>query len=883
MDALEKLCVACIHRPRSVLASWLLLAAVCGPFGLQLIDHCKFTFEPVPGTETYDAQAAFKREFPASVNQDVEVVLISCAGHCPSGIAALAFANHSVQELRSLCSSLNSSHLGVLHNWTDHFQFSASAPARLGLPSPFLSASNETLLFQLSWTVGDRQREVIAMLNEVRQLVQELHRQGLKEEEPVSVSIAGQLALFTDTLSSTRQDIEKKDIIVMPFALLVLASRVGSLRLMIIPICCLACSLAASLGIFLPFAIYVVDISPLAPSTMAFLGIALAIDYSLFMLTRYAEEVEAGASTEAALRSTLRQSGHVVLISSSVLIICYMGVLFYPSGGIATIGLGASLTVFLCAASNLTLTPCTICAFPGLFGAEAMKRRRDRRSGCRAPCGRACGGCWPAIARAVTTRPGVIVVPLVCLAFLLPACAVLFHYRESFANQLTFPSHSDTSIAYQHLTREFPAGKLSPQYVLLPASNGSVRSDEFFDASCHLAQILLEDLSVPPFNLQSSDLLGPALLPLPAAQEQQGNASGLKCLRWNSTKKDDLHPFGPLTAETLLELPNDLGEAYREQWGKLVSSRSEDTALIAITVPFDPYSDTLWPFVLAARGAIKKATENSEEGQVSENLFLGRRLQDSSKPMLFGTLTVVFDIVEVTYGRIPYIVSGTVFIVFSLIAFAFRAALAPIKMFVTVVVPLVAVFGIAVWVYQDGAFNWLPGGPGNNPFTTPPGGGFYWAAPVFTCTIIIGLALDYDVFLFARVIELRRQGYSNEVAVRGGLCLTGPTITSAGLIMAIAFCGLLLSDVPSNNQIGFVMAFGVLMDTFVIRTCLVPSVLTLASSLNYWPQKMPPVTQFGTEMLLLDPQGQDLAEYPVAQDATPGARGNLEVDNSPVR
>ena len=99
-------------------------------------------------------------------------------------------------------------------------------------------------------------------------------------------------------------------------------------------------------------------------------------------------------------------------------------------------------------------------------------------------------------------------VPLLCLTFLLPACAVLFHYRESFANQLTFPTHSDTSIAYQHLTREFPAGKLSPQYVLLPASNGSVRSDEFFDASCHLAQILLEDLSVPPFNLQASDLLG---------------------------------------------------------------------------------------------------------------------------------------------------------------------------------------------------------------------------------------------------------------------------------------------------------------------------------------------------------------------------------------
>eukprot|EP00438_Fugacium_kawagutii_P031521 Skav224974 [mRNA] locus=scaffold560:66695:67467:+ [translate_table: standard] len=115
-------------------------------------------------------------------------------------------------------------------------------------------------------------------------------------------------------------------------------------------------------------------------------------------------------------------------------------------------------------------------------------------------------------------------------------------------------------------------------------------------------------------------------------------------------------------------------------------------------------------------------------------------------------------------------------------------------MLITVVVPLAAVFGIAVWVYQFGALDWLPGGPGNNPFTSPPGGGFYWAAPVFTCTIIIGLALDYDVFLFARVVELRKKGYSSLEEDPGGLTLTGPTITAAGLIMAIAFGGLLLSN-----------------------------------------------------------------------------------------
>lgn len=459
----------------------------------------------------------------------------------------------------------------------------------------------------------------------------------------------------------------------------------------------------------------------------------------------------------------------------------------------------------------------------------------------------------------MTKQPGVILIPIACLAFLLPACAVLMHYHESFANTLTFPAKSDTSLAYHQLISEFPAGKLSPQYVLIPAgpNNATVRSDEYFNFSCDIANALLQELSVEPFHLKATDFLSPALLPVPVPSLGPSGSSAdgeLKCLRWNSTAKDARHPFGPITAEVLLSLPGDVGESYREQWNKLVSYKTgEHSSLLMLTVPFDPFSDTLWPFVIAARNAIAKATGN----RTADAHVLGKDIVTTvddaqSNVMLFGTLTVVFDIVQVTYGRLPYIVSGTVIAVFSLIAYAFKAALAPVKMLVTVVVPLAAVFGIAVWVYQFGALDWLPGGPGNNPFTSPPGGGFYWAAPVFTCTIIIGLALDYDVFLFARVIELRKKGYSNPAAVRGGLTLTGPTITAAGLIMAIAFGGLLLSDVPSNNQIGFVMAFGVLMDTFVIRTCLVPSVLTLAASLNYWPQRMPEPGPLEVEMLQHD-------------------------------
>ena len=132
-----------------------------------------------------------------------------------------------------------------------------------------------------------------------------------------------------------------------------------------------------------------------------------------------------------------------------------------------------------------------------------------------------CITAWKTASTVDRMRPGVILIPIACLAFLLPACAVLLKYHESFANTLTFPGKSDTSLAYHQLISEFPAGKLSPQYVLIPAgpnataawridadcgsfqtdikgafrATSKVRSDEYFDFSCNIANALLQELS----------------------------------------------------------------------------------------------------------------------------------------------------------------------------------------------------------------------------------------------------------------------------------------------------------------------------------------------------------------------------------------------------
>ena len=94
-------------------------------------------------------------------------------------------------------------------------------------------------------------------------------------------------------------------------------------------------------------------------------------------------------------------------------------------------------------------------------------------------------------------------------------------------------------------------------------------------------------------------------------------------------------------------------------------------------------------------------------------------------------------------------------------------------------------------------------------------------------SVLVGLALDYDVFLMTRVVEFRKEGWSD----RASMCLavekTGNIITCAGLIMSISFAGLLIPQTVVLNQYGFILFIGVAIDTFIIRTIIVPAVFVL--------------------------------------------------------
>ena len=119
-----------------------------------------------------------------------------------------------------------------------------------------------------------------------------------------------------------------------------------------------------------------------------------------------------------------------------------------------------------------------------------------------------------------------------------------------------------------------------------------------------------------------------------------------------------------------------------------------------------------------------------------------------------------------------------------------------------------------------------------------------WFGPVVCFSVLVGLSLDYDIFLLERVHEYRLMGFSDTAAVFWGLKSQGSIITAAGGIMVVAFGSLLGSKVDQLNQIAMMLVFGVVWFSFINIPLLVPQFMGFMTKLgvcNWWPSQPPRV------------------------------------------
>jgi putative drug exporter of the RND superfamily len=222
--------------------------------------------------------------------------------------------------------------------------------------------------------------------------------------------------------------------------------------------------------------------------------------------------------------------------------------------------------------------------------------------------------------------------------------------------------------------------------------------------------------------------------------------------------------------------------------------------LLQATLEPEPYSTEAFDLIEPIRDAAGGAVEGTLVG---------------------GASAVEFDVREAAAWDSIVIPPIVLLVVFLILVLLLRAVVAPLILIGTVILSFVAALGVGYFV-----FDVFFGFPGSDP-----------SLPLFAFVFLVALGVDYNIFLVARAREETLKHGTREGILRA-LAVTGGVITSAGIVLAGTFSVLAVLPLVFLTEIGFVVAFGVLLDTFLVRSVLVPALVLQVGPKIWWPSQL---------------------------------------------
>ncbi len=223
---------------------------------------------------------------------------------------------------------------------------------------------------------------------------------------------------------------------------------------------------------------------------------------------------------------------------------------------------------------------------------------------------------------------------------------------------------------------------------------------------------------------------------------------------------------------------------------------------------------------------------SSEEGRATLDRVISAAHAAGPDVRVGGIAAQNKDFIDAVYGNFPLMIALIALITFVLLARAFRSLLLPLKAVVLNVISVAAAWGVLELVWQEGhGSNLIWGIPATGSITA-------WI-PLMVFAFLFGLSMDYEVFILSRMREEYDATGSTNTAVVRGIGRTGRLVTSAALILFLAFVSLASGPETEIKVLATGLAAGILLDATVIRALLVPAVVSLFGSWNWWLPQMP--------------------------------------------
>ena len=286
----------------------------------------------------------------------------------------------------------------------------------------------------------------------------------------LDVQLGGAAAISSDITTQVSEDIGRAEQISLPVVLVLLVVIFGGLTAASLP---LAIGGLSILGAFtmLRLLSLATDVSIFAVNIVTMLGLGLAIDYGLFVVSRFREEVRSGKDTEAALRRTMATAGRTVAFSGLTVAISLASLLFFPQVFLRSMGFGGMAAVLVAMIGALTVLP----ALLAVLGPRVDSLRipfLHRRTPVAPPAAEAPHGAWYRLARSVMRRPiayVAVIVPLLLVAGL-PFLRVEFGGVDHRA----LPEGTESRVVSESLLTDFPGGGTTTIDAVATFADGSI-------------------------------------------------------------------------------------------------------------------------------------------------------------------------------------------------------------------------------------------------------------------------------------------------------------------------------------------------------------------------------------------------------------------------
>ncbi|OLC56695.1 MAG: hypothetical protein AUH85_05545 [Chloroflexi bacterium 13_1_40CM_4_68_4] len=265
---------------------------------------------------------------------------------------------------------------------------------------------------------------------------------ALVQSDTLDIAFTGNMPINRDFDRILNADLQRAEYVSLPLALVLLLFVFGALIAALLPLGVGVLAIVGGLGgVFLLSR--VTDVSQYALNIVTLVGLGVAIDYSLFVTSRFREELRQGAGTEDALARSLATAGRAITFSGLTVAIGLAGMLFYQGTFLASLGLAGAIVVAIAVLYGLTFLP----AMLALLG--------PRVDALQLPfVGRGRGGLWHRIATSVMRHPVLVLVPTV--AFVLLAGSPFLHLRLANADVSALPPSAESRQGYDILVNEFP-------------------------------------------------------------------------------------------------------------------------------------------------------------------------------------------------------------------------------------------------------------------------------------------------------------------------------------------------------------------------------------------------------------------------------------------